>query len=432
MSDKDLARRVSINVDIAGTDVSLDINKSLLSLSYTDNEEDKTDDLQITLEDKEGIWINDWKSKANDKSPVTSNGKWAIGDTVIVNGKAYSSSFGGKAGATLTNYKGKITNLNLKDGITHPIHVDKKGWFAINDVKKATSSSTSTSSTSSSNLKGLMINATVVQQNYNSDGKDLVLNCGSFEIDTVDMSGPPSKVTIKCTSLPYKSTIRKQAKTKAWEKVKLSVIANEIAKTNNMECMFLSKDNPFYERKEQVQKSDIVFLQGLCKNAGISLKVTNNMLVLFDEMEYENKKAILTIESGKSNIINYKFSTKTSDVTYSKSKVTYTDPKTKKTIKYTYTPRNADKNGQVLEINEKVKDREEARQLAMKRLRQKNKNEFTADFNLVGDVRLVAGSTVNVAGYGMFDGKYIIETATHNITSGYTVGLKLRRVLEGY
>lgn len=430
MSDKDLARRIRIQVDIAGTDVSVDINKSLLSLSYTDNEEDKTDDLQITLEDKEGIWINDWQKKANN-IPTTSNGSWVVGNEVIVNGKAYSSSLGGTAGATLSNYKGKITSLNLKDGIKYPIHVDKKGWFATSDVKKATSNATS-SSASSSNLKGLMLNATVIQENYKSDGKDLVLDCGSFEIDTVDFSGPPSKVTMKCTSLPYKSTIRKQAKTKAWESVKLSVIGNEIAKTNNMECMFLSAYDPFYSRKEQMQTSDIVFLQGLCKNAGISLKVTNNMLVLFDEEEFENKKAILTIESGKSNIINYKFSTKTSDVTYSKSSVSYTDPKTKKTIKYTYKPRNADKNGQVLEINEKVKDREEARQLAMKRLRQKNKNEFTADFNLVGDVRLVAGSTVNVIGYGMFDGKYIIETASHNITSGYTVGLKLRRVLEGY
>jgi hypothetical protein len=68
----------------------------------------------------------------------------------------------------------------------------------------------------------------------------------------------------------------------------------------------------------------------------------------------------------------------------------------------------------------------------MKRLRQKNKAEFSADFTLVGDCRLVAGVTVEVGGWGVFDGKYIIETATHNFTGGYTVGVKLRRVLEGY
>ena len=69
----------------------------------------------------------------------------------------------------------------------------------------------------------------------------------------------------------------------------------------------------------------------------------------------------------------------------------------------------------------------------MKRLRQKNKAEYSAEFTLVGDTRLVAGVTVQVAGWGMFDGKYIIESATHSVTaSGYTLQVKLRRVLEGY
>lgn len=121
------------------------------------------------------------------------------------------------------------------------------------------------------------------------------------------------------------------------------------------------------------------------------------------------------------------------DTSYSKCHVSYTDPTAGTTIEYTYTPRDADKNGQVLEINEKVSSREEARQLAMKRLRQKNKGEFKASFKLAGDVRLVAGVTVRVAGYGAFDGKYIIETATHSISrSGYKTDVTLRRVLEGY
>jgi phage protein D len=60
MSDSGLARRVEVRIDIDGTDISVDINKYLLSMSYTDNEEDKTDDLQIELDDREGVWIGDW------------------------------------------------------------------------------------------------------------------------------------------------------------------------------------------------------------------------------------------------------------------------------------------------------------------------------------------------------------------------------------
>ncbi len=85
-----------------------------------------------------------------------------------------------------------------------------------------------------------------------------------------------------------------------------------------------------------------------------------------------------------------------------------------------------------MEINERVTNAAEAKELAKKRLRQKNKGEVKASFTLVGNVSLVAGLTVQVEGYGLFDGKYIIEQARHKTTGGYTVDLNLRRVLEGY
>ena len=197
--------------------------------------------------------------------------------------------------------------------------------------------------------------------------------------------------------------------------------------------MFESSCDPTYDRKEQVQLSDILFLKELCDNAGISLKATDSQLVLFDAADYESKPAITDIERGASNVKSYRFGTSTNDTKYARCHVSYTDPQSGETIEYTYTPRVSDQEGQTLEINERVKDRNEARNLTMRRLRQKNKREFQAEFTLVGDTRLVAGVNMNVIGYGMFDGKYIIETATHSVTaSGYTVQLKLRRVLEGY
>lgn len=342
------ARRTAVRLFFDGVDITADINKYLLSLSYTDNEEDKTDDLQLSLDDREGVWLGNWLN-----TPTAS--------------------------------------------------------------------------------KGLEIAAVIVQKNWDSDGRDRVLDCGVFSIDTVDGSGPPAKATIKAGSIPYESTIRTQKKTKAWEQYTLSGIANEIAGANGFKCMFESGFDPFYERKEQMQESDISFLQRLCKNAGISLKVTAKIIVLFDAAAYEQNSAVRTIRKGAADVSRWSFSTSLHDTAYSKCHVSYTDPKTATTIEYTYTPRDADEDGQTLEINEKVSNREEARQLAMKRLRQKNKGEYKVSFSLAGDVRLVAGVTVDVEGYGAFDGKYIIETATHSVSrSGYKTDLTLRRVLEGY
>ena len=85
MSDRGLARRTEIAVKIDGVDISADMNNYLLQMTYTDNEEDKTDDLQIMLDDREGIWINDWLSVPGTDTKAaateTTGGEYTIGDT---------------------------------------------------------------------------------------------------------------------------------------------------------------------------------------------------------------------------------------------------------------------------------------------------------------------------------------------------------------
>ena len=51
------ARRTVVRLTFDGVDISADINRYLQSLSYTDNEQDETDDLQLTLDDREGVWL---------------------------------------------------------------------------------------------------------------------------------------------------------------------------------------------------------------------------------------------------------------------------------------------------------------------------------------------------------------------------------------
>jgi hypothetical protein len=50
----------------------------------------------------------------------------------------------------------------------------------------------------------------------------------------------------------------------------------------------------------------------------------------------------------------------------------------------------------------------------------------------MGNFALLASETVNVLGFGKFDGKYIIVTAKHEIGNGYTTSIDLRRCLNGY
>ena len=60
MSDVNKARRAEMSVFFAGADITSSLQKYLLSLTYTDNEEDETDDLQIKLQDRDNLWLESW------------------------------------------------------------------------------------------------------------------------------------------------------------------------------------------------------------------------------------------------------------------------------------------------------------------------------------------------------------------------------------
>lgn len=448
MSEKDLARRTDAQVYFDGVDISESLRKYLISMTFTDEEADETDDLQIKIEDREGVWMTKWLNvavQAAASGPPTidiSPDDWAVGDKVIANGLPQYSSYGtGTPGTAVTNYSGSITRLNLKSGVPYPIHVGYLGWFAIDQVTKETTDSSSNDIPGSSTIKGLSIQALIIRKNWHGDGKDKILDCGLFELDSVNADGPPATITIKGTSLPFNSQIRQTKKSKAWEAYTLSQIANEIATANGMTCMYESTVDPYYARVEQITMSDIAFLKELCNNAGISLKATNKIVVLFDQESYEAKPAVFTIEKNSeikksSSYTKYKLSTGAADKEYASCRVSYIDPVTKNMIEgiayiEDYNPK--DKNNQVLEITAKVNSIGEAQALAKKMLRLKNKYEYTANFTLPGNPDLVAGVTVMLVGWGAFDGKYIINQAKHSIgKSGYTTQLKLRHILEGY
>lgn len=280
----------------------------------------------------------------------------------------------------------------------------------------------------------LKIGATILPRHWRVGEEDKSLPCGAFELDDVSAQGPPSTVSLSGTSLPFSSQIRQTLKSKAWESYHLSGIANEIAAKNGMTCMYEANFDPFYKRKEQRKKSDIKFLEKLCKDAGISLKATDGMIVLFDQSAYEKKPPIMKIKRG-SGYISYSISTGAADTQYASCRVSYVDPEGKciEGVAKTEDYNDDDANNQRLEISAKVYTADEAKQLAEKHLRLHNKFSKTASFTMPGNPELLSGITLTLEDFGSWDGKYIIQQATHTVSDGgYTTKIELRKVLEGY
>ncbi len=274
----------------------------------------------------------------------------------------------------------------------------------------------------------LSMSAVIKPENWEKDEK---LKTGAFELDSVDASGPPAVVTISGASLAFSKDLRQTKKSKAWKNYTLTGIAAEIAAGSGMACVYEAGTNPSYDRVEQTRQSDIEFLRKLCQDAGISIKATDGKLVLYDQTEYEAKAPVLTIEEGaKGGYIKYKLHSGSADTQYAKCRVRYMDPNTGKCIEGT--AEDGDVSGdQRLEITARVGSAGEAEALAKKHLRLHNKLAKTATFTLPGDVGLVAGVTVQLKGWGGWDGKYIITRATHTVGGGgYTTQIRIRKVLN--
>lgn len=279
-------------------------------------------------------------------------------------------------------------------------------------------------------MQGDKVKAEIRTYNWLKDGEIKKLVLGDFEVDTLEYSGPPDVVSIKAISLPISSTGRQEKRTKAWEKVSLRTIAADVAKRSGLKLVYLAPDNPSYDRLDQTEVSDLQFLNDTAAGEGIAVKIASKQLVLFDEFEFEKKAPALTLTRGKDNLTSYKFSWSTSYTSYIACEVSYTQPKQKKTLKAVYRSPKAPKIGPVLKVKEQVNSEAEALRKAKKMLREKNKETGKASFSLMGDTRLAAGTTIIVEGFGWFDGKYLIEQASHKIgSSGYTTDIETRQVL---
>ncbi|MCL2488626.1 MAG: peptidoglycan-binding protein, partial [Oscillospiraceae bacterium] len=448
---------------------------------------------------------------------VSNPAGWAFGERVVVSGQPQYSSYGaGTTGAAVSNYAGYITGLNLGSGIKYPIHVDQLGWFAESQTRRD-SAGTGSGGTASvqQRVPGFTIQTKFIRENWRGDGKDEVLDCGQFELDAVTVEGPPDVINIKATSLPYGTQIRQTEKNRAWESVSLSEIAGEIARGGGMTCMYESAFNPFYDRQEQIKTSDIKFLSGLCRRAGLSLKVTNNIIVIFEQAAFEKKPPVFHIQKGDGSYSRYKLDTRETGTRYDSCLVSYTDPangrkieavayadgagsasltrptlrigdrgedvrymqrlladrgfrqrsgidgifgadtkesvrlfqksinmrgdgvcgpKTWEALELSASPSsNLSVNGQQLRITAKVSSIAEAKTLAEKLLRLKNKSGLPANYTIPFHPGWVAGITGTLGGWGTWDGKYIVSQSRHTVGgSNSSTQISLRQVLEGY
>lgn len=350
LGEDKIARKGSLVVIYEGKNISKNIEDSIIECTYRDSI-NEFDTIDLTLEDRLGLWIGAWSPQKGDKLQI----------------------------------KYKLTNWRKTGIIYH--------------------------------------------------------NLGIFSIDNIDYSGPPDIISLRGISVDISSNIMDSKKYRNWEDVTIKKIAEDIAKKCNLELECDFKFNRIYKRVEQKLESDYTLLKRLCSEAGITIKLYSDRLILFEESEYESRDSQMQI--SKLDCKNYRFSIDDTD-TYSGCRISYYDYMLNKKIEHTfYTKQRAGykKNTQrLLFLNydaavpgtTQQEKKEYLLKIAQKELREKNKSGMTCSLNIIGqEHQLSASDIVTLYSFGRFDGNYIITEITTDY-SEYQHSINLRKCLEGY
>ncbi len=307
-----------------------------------------------------------------------------------------------------------------------------------------------------------------------------VLDTGLMSVDRLSTSGSPRVFSLQAVSIPLNNTIRRTIKSRNFEGLTLKAIAAQIAQEAELELLFDSQNNPEYDRVDQRQESDLAFVKRLGDEAGVSVKVSDTQLILFDQASYENKDPIKLYYLSLSPILSWSFEMQQSE-RYRSCTVKWRDIRQKTAsaaapakiraaatseqepassnvdiygtnfedkagtkpkgavkqkaeyIEATFVDESVDESGQTYVLKKRCSSFAEAERLAKAKLRQLNLRQTTGTLNVVGDPEMVAGSVIALGGFGGMDGNYIIERAVHSMSEqGYRTELNLRKVNLSY
>ncbi len=257
-----------------------------------------------------------------------------------------------------------------------------------------------------------------------------LLPCGEFEIDEIELSGPPDVVRVKALSAGVKRSVRTN-KGRPYENTTLEKIGRDVATRNKL--TFKGKvEHVAIRYVAQAFETDLAFLSRVFAEYGYAFSVRGHDLCVFKRTALKEAKP--TVAIGRTDVSSYRFRDKVHGVFVS-SQANYHDPHSKtlkkgraKDAEAKTNQRSADE----LKINVRAENDQQARLKADAALDRANEDQTGASLTLFGNVKLMAGVNVQLTGFGRMDGKYTITQSRHRFSrsSGYTTEIEMKRVRD--
>jgi phage protein D len=258
---------------------------------------------------------------------------------------------------------------------------------------------------------------------------EALLDCGSFQVDELEFDGPPDVMTLRGIAA-YVTAPMRTPNTVAYENQSLVDIAGQIASKYGLSLVAapsVLESDVVFARVTQRRETDLGFLKRLAIEHNFDFTVRGAQMVFYARAALEAVIPLVAIT--RPDTTGFSFRNRTRRI-YSGAAVSYFNPDTKQLIEQTVSAETPTPTTDTLKIVARSENGQQALVKAQAALHLHNMVFVDASIEGPGNVMLVAGNQVEVAGWGVLDGAYLIETARHQLTraSGYTTSIAVRRV----
>lgn len=253
---------------------------------------------------------------------------------------------------------------------------------------------------------------------------EILVPCGLFEIDEVEISGPPDRLSVRALAAGITKALRTKASA-AYEGQTLRRIAEQVAArtgltvTGTIEAVTI-------ERATQHRETDLQFLCRLSKEYGHVFSVRAGQLVFSRIYELEEGSAVVRL--SRTDLTSYELRDKTAS-TFARSRVRYHDPRTQAVVESTVEAQQSETSADTLATWVKAESQQQADEIARSILHNANTKTAEGSITVEGSPYLLAGSNIELVGLGALSGVYHIEESQHSLSpNGYITSCQVKRV----
>src|SRR6266851_9807802 len=126
------------------------------------------------------------------------------------------------------------------------------------------------------------------------DGEEL-LPCGDFQVDELELKGPPDTMHMKCIAAGITPSIR-TPRSAAYESQTLLQVANTIARRHGMTVVGAPQSiNVTWARLTQKHETDLHFLRSLAQAHNYDFSIRGKQIIFYSRTKLEQAASVLQI-----------------------------------------------------------------------------------------------------------------------------------------